>query len=273
MGGVRRTRTAGAPTRRGPNRVRVRGWPGLAARPLRGDPVLHGTCHQSHGVRRCVRTIPGPGLRHDRDRDAARSCPRDRQDGHDGQVAGHGDGNAVLRPRQGRARRSAQAAEDMSPRTAMSAGHTTFASPTTPESPISCGVPTSRTRRAPARSLSKRCAPCCGTSRSSRSRNCVAVRAASIHGFDLQRLQLIADQIGPTMEQLKTPLATEDRPRYPEETCCSVFRWAGRELGHEELRESLLRGSCGSADCSSALPLGRAVVAEHTRALFPSELR
>jgi predicted TIM-barrel fold metal-dependent hydrolase len=52
----------------------------------------------------------------------------------------------------------------------------------------------------------------------------LATRAAEVYGFDLARLQPIADRIGPTIAKLKTPLAPAERPKYPEETCCSVFR-------------------------------------------------
>jgi hypothetical protein len=52
----------------------------------------------------------------------------------------------------------------------------------------------------------------------------LATRAASIYKLDLDRLQATADRIGPTVEQLKTSLPVEARPRYPEQTCCTVFR-------------------------------------------------
>jgi predicted TIM-barrel fold metal-dependent hydrolase len=52
----------------------------------------------------------------------------------------------------------------------------------------------------------------------------LATRAAEVYKFDLARLQPVADRIGPTVAQLKTPLSPAERPKYPEETCCSVFR-------------------------------------------------
>ena len=52
----------------------------------------------------------------------------------------------------------------------------------------------------------------------------LAARAADVYHFDLGMLQLVADRVGPTVEQLKTPLPAAERPKYPEETCCSVFR-------------------------------------------------
>jgi predicted TIM-barrel fold metal-dependent hydrolase len=48
-------------------------------------------------------------------------------------------------------------------------------------------------------------------------------RAAEVYGFDLERLQTVADRIGPTMAQIKTPLPPEERPRFPEDTRCTVF--------------------------------------------------
>jgi hypothetical protein len=48
-------------------------------------------------------------------------------------------------------------------------------------------------------------------------------RAAEVYGFDLASLQAVADRIGPTMEQIKTPLPPEQRPRFPEDTRCTVF--------------------------------------------------
>ena len=52
----------------------------------------------------------------------------------------------------------------------------------------------------------------------------LAARAAKVYGFDISRLQTIADEIGPTVAELKTPLSADERPKYPEETCCAVFR-------------------------------------------------
>jgi predicted TIM-barrel fold metal-dependent hydrolase len=57
----------------------------------------------------------------------------------------------------------------------------------------------------------------------------LANRAASVYEFDLSRLQPVADRIGPTVDQLETQLPPESRPKYPEETCCSVFRVAAAE--------------------------------------------
>jgi len=51
----------------------------------------------------------------------------------------------------------------------------------------------------------------------------LAKRAAEVYGFDLAKLQPIADRIGPTMKQIKTALPPEERPKYPEETRCTVF--------------------------------------------------
>ena len=54
----------------------------------------------------------------------------------------------------------------------------------------------------------------------------LAKRAARIYKFDLDRLQAVAERVGPSVEELKTPLPPEARPKYPEETCCTVFREA-----------------------------------------------
>jgi predicted TIM-barrel fold metal-dependent hydrolase len=54
----------------------------------------------------------------------------------------------------------------------------------------------------------------------------LAKRAATIYGFDLDRLQAVADRIGPSLEELHVALPPEGRPKYPEETRCSVFREA-----------------------------------------------
>lgn len=52
----------------------------------------------------------------------------------------------------------------------------------------------------------------------------LAGRAAEVYGFDLDRLQAVADKIGPTVEELDTPLPTEKWPKYPGDTFCSIFR-------------------------------------------------
>jgi predicted TIM-barrel fold metal-dependent hydrolase len=52
----------------------------------------------------------------------------------------------------------------------------------------------------------------------------LATRAAEVYGFDLGRLQSIADRIGPTVAEIKTPLPREEWPRYPQDTRCTVFR-------------------------------------------------
>src|SRR5262249_17467378 len=51
----------------------------------------------------------------------------------------------------------------------------------------------------------------------------LATRAADVYRFDLNDLQPVAERIGPTMKEIKTPLPIEQRPRYPEETRCTVF--------------------------------------------------
>lgn len=51
----------------------------------------------------------------------------------------------------------------------------------------------------------------------------LATRAVAVYGFDLDHLQSIADGIGPTLEEIKTPLPPEQWPRYPQDTRCTVF--------------------------------------------------
>jgi predicted TIM-barrel fold metal-dependent hydrolase len=49
-------------------------------------------------------------------------------------------------------------------------------------------------------------------------------RAAEVYHLDLGPLQAIADQVGPSVESLAAPLPQGARPKYPEESCCVVFR-------------------------------------------------
>jgi len=51
----------------------------------------------------------------------------------------------------------------------------------------------------------------------------LATRAAKVYNFDLRELQKVADRIGPSVKQIKTALPPEERPRYPQDTCCTVF--------------------------------------------------
>ena len=51
----------------------------------------------------------------------------------------------------------------------------------------------------------------------------LATRAAKVYDFDLDKLQTIADGIGPTLQQIQTPLGPEERPRYPQDTRCTIF--------------------------------------------------
>jgi hypothetical protein len=41
------------------------------------------------------------------------------------------------------------------------------------------------------------------------------LNAASLYGFDLEHLQRIADEIGPTVDEVATPVTVEE---FPEET-------------------------------------------------------
>jgi predicted TIM-barrel fold metal-dependent hydrolase len=51
----------------------------------------------------------------------------------------------------------------------------------------------------------------------------LSARAAHLYKFDLAALQTVADRIGPTMTEITTPLPVEQRPRFPEDTRCTVF--------------------------------------------------
>ena len=51
----------------------------------------------------------------------------------------------------------------------------------------------------------------------------LSTRAADVYDFDLDRLQVLADDIGPTLDEIQTPLPPEERPRFPEDTRCTVF--------------------------------------------------
>jgi predicted TIM-barrel fold metal-dependent hydrolase len=51
----------------------------------------------------------------------------------------------------------------------------------------------------------------------------LATRAAEVYGFDLEHLQTLADRIGPTLEEIKTPLPPDQRPKYPDDTRCTAF--------------------------------------------------
>ncbi|MDH5238838.1 MAG: amidohydrolase [Acidimicrobiia bacterium] len=51
----------------------------------------------------------------------------------------------------------------------------------------------------------------------------LSTRAAEVYDLDLGRLEAVADRIGPTLDEITTPLPPEDRPRFPEDTRCTVF--------------------------------------------------
>ena len=40
-----------------------------------------------------------------------------------------------------------------------------------------------------------------------------STNAASVYGFDLDKLQTIADEIGPTVEEIATPVTPDELPR------------------------------------------------------------
>jgi predicted TIM-barrel fold metal-dependent hydrolase len=51
----------------------------------------------------------------------------------------------------------------------------------------------------------------------------VARRATELYHFDPVVLQAVADRIGPTVDQLTTPLAPDEWPAYPTDTRCTIF--------------------------------------------------
>jgi len=51
--------------------------------------------------------------------------------------------------------------------------------------------------------------------------------AVELFGFDLEVLQRVADRVGPTFEEISTPLRADERPRFPEDTRCTTFSIAG----------------------------------------------
>jgi hypothetical protein len=64
-------------------------------------------------------------------------------------------------------------------------------------------------------------------------RQLTSLTAAECYGFDLDALRPVADRVGPTMAEIKTPLKPEDYPAYPTETVCNTFTtqsWGGNAL-------------------------------------------
>jgi predicted TIM-barrel fold metal-dependent hydrolase len=51
----------------------------------------------------------------------------------------------------------------------------------------------------------------------------LADRSARVYGFGRTALQAVADRIGPTIDELKTPLPPGEWPSYPKQTRCTVF--------------------------------------------------
>jgi len=58
----------------------------------------------------------------------------------------------------------------------------------------------------------------------------LATRAAEVYGFALDELQSIADRIGPTLREIRTPLADDELPRFPQDTRCTIFSHAMTKL-------------------------------------------
>jgi predicted TIM-barrel fold metal-dependent hydrolase len=50
--------------------------------------------------------------------------------------------------------------------------------------------------------------------------------AANVYGFDLDVLQPVADRVGPTVDEVNTPLRKDEVPRYPDQSVCPTFTGA-----------------------------------------------
>ena len=51
-----------------------------------------------------------------------------------------------------------------------------------------------------------------------------AVVVEGLLGTDvLDRLGEVAERVGPTVEEISTPLPIEERPRFPDDTRCPIF--------------------------------------------------
>ena len=70
----------------------------------------------------------------------------------------------------------------------------------------SCGAATTRTTRAPDRSRASTCARSCRAFPRTRSGSILAGNAAALYDFDLAALAPLAEQFGPTVEEIAAPL-------------------------------------------------------------------
>jgi len=68
-------------------------------------------------------------------------------------------------------------------------------------------------------------------------RQVLAGTAAECFGFDLDKLQAVADRIGPTVEEVAKPLGPDELPRYPDETICTTFVDIDPSMGMYQDRE------------------------------------
>jgi predicted TIM-barrel fold metal-dependent hydrolase len=68
-------------------------------------------------------------------------------------------------------------------------------------------------------------------------RQVVAGSAAECFGFDLAKLQTVADRIGPAVEEVAKPLEPEEVPTYPGETICTTFVDVDPSMGMRTARE------------------------------------
>src|SRR5262249_2152760 len=61
--------------------------------------------------------------------------------------------------------------------------------------------------------------------------------AAECFGFDVTRLQAVADRIGPSVEEIAVPLAPGEMPRYPAETISPTLVAADPSMGMRKARK------------------------------------
>ena len=77
----------------------------------------------------------------------------------------------------------------------------------------SCGGATTRTTRAPGRSPASTCARCSARIPEDELRQLLAGNAAELYGFDLDALAPLADEFGPTVDEIAEPLDRAPRRR------------------------------------------------------------
>ena len=61
-------------------------------------------------------------------------------------------------------------------------------------------------------------------------RDITSLTASKVYGFDLDLLGGVAARIGPTYQQITTPLPTAEWPRFPQDTRCPTFAKGDRPI-------------------------------------------